>query len=955
MAILSADGTYVTVQRGDNLWSISRDYYGGGSNYIKLAQLNGIPNPNLIYANQKIYLNKGATSSSSSKSSSSSSNKPIVQMGLQSNADNTLLATWTWGWSNTASYEILWSYETGDGVWLIGNNSSITVNDDYPELAKVSTYQIPANARTVKFKVKPVSKIKDEKNKTYYWTNAQWSSEQKWTDSTPLTTPSAPSVTIENYKLTAKLENLKIPDATHICFQVYKNDSTNPFAKGDVKISSTSSVTYTCDVEAGGEYKVRCRTTKNNTMYSDWSEFSSGISTMPVPPTGITVCKATSETSVYLEWSVGSNTTAKTFDIEYTTKKTYFDGSDQTTTVSSIEFTHYEISGLETGTEYFFRVRAVNGQGNSKWTDIVSVVIGKDPAAPTTWSSTTTVVTGEPLTLYWVHNAEDGSSQTYSELELYIDGVKETHTVTNSTNEDEKNKTSSFVIDTSVYVEGTTIQWRVRTAGVTKTYGDWSIQRVINVYAPPTLELNVTDMSVNILERLTTFPFYVSALAGPKTQVPTGYHLTVIANESYETTDQIGTAKTIKAGDQVYSRYFDTSDALLVEMSAGNIDLCNNISYTVTCIVSMNSGLTAEASSTFTVAWTDESYSPNAEIGVDSDTLAAYIRPYCEETSTKLHVVDRKTNTYTITVETLEDTDVSFLYTTTGEQVLLGVDNNGIEYYYGMVWGEDGLTPTYNKINYRSGAYTITSTVLNPSTIKMVYTTTGEQVHWGVTSAGVELYFCEKTDASLIEGITLAVYRREYDGTFVEIGSGLRNTDRTVVVDPHPALDYARYRVVATTDSSGAVSYSDLSGYPIQEKSIIIQWDEAWTNFNVTEDSELVQPPWSGSLLKLPYNIDVSESTTLDVTHVEYVGRRHPVSYHGTHVGEKGNWSTEIPATDVETLYALRRLKSWMGDVYVREPSGIGYWATISVSFSQTHCESTIPVSIDVTRVEGGV
>ena len=63
----------------------------------------------------------------------------------------------------------------------------------------------------------------------------------------------------------------------------------------------------------------------------------------------------------------------------------------------------------------------------------------------------------------------------------------------------------------------------------------------------------------------------------------------------------------------------------------------------------------------------------------------------------------------------------------------------------------------------------------------------------------------------------------------------------------------------------------------------------------------------------------------------------------------------EIDKSDEETLYALRRLAKWMGDVYVREPSGSGYWANASVSISQKHCEVTIPVTLNITRVEGGV
>ena len=107
--------------------------------------------------------------------------------------------------------------------------------------------------------------------------------------------------------------------------------------------------------------------------------------------------------------------------------------------------------------------------------------------------------------------------------------------------------------------------------------------------------------------------------------------------------------------------------------------------------------------------------------------------------------------------------------------------------------------------------------------------------------------------------------------------------------------------------------------------------------------------------MKLPYNIDVSENRSLDVSLVKYIGRRNPVSYYGTQVGETANWKVDVPKSDKETLYALRRLSIYMGDVYVREPSGSGYWASISVSFSQTHRELKIPVTLNITRVEGGM
>lgn len=831
--------TTYTVKKGDTLSEIAVRY---ATTVSKLAELNDIDNVDLIYVGQVLTITGTAVNKKTNKTS-----KPVIKhFGLQSDSDRTVFATWTWDKDNTENYQVMWYYNTGDKVWFVGSDST----SEY----KQSTYSAPANAKSVKFKVKAVSKKKTVNGKeTSYWTGG-WSSEEKYAfdDKTP-DKPSAPTVKIEKYKLTAELSNIDTR-ADRVQFQIVKNNSS-VFKTGTANVK-TQYASYSCTVDAGAEYKVRCRSF-GGTKASEWSDYSTNLSTIPSAPTGFTTCRANSETSVYLVWPAVN--TAKSYTVEYTTKKEYFDGSNATTTQSGIEFTNYELTGLASGEEYFFRVKAVNDKGDSTWSEISSVTIGKKPAAPTTWSSTTTAVIGEPLNLYWVHNTEDGSSQTFAELEISIGGQNAVFTIKNTTNDDEKDKTShcsintetaelSYTIDgvTTVkpltivtnFAEGISIQWRVRTAGVTKAYGDWSIQRTVDIYAPPTLELRMTDADGNDIETLTSFPFYIRGLAGPNTQVPTGYHLVVSSNGSYETVDQIGNTKTVSQGDQVYSKYFDISDALLVELSASNLDLENNMSYAITCTVSMNSGLTADASVEFDVSWTDLEYEPNAEISVDEETLAAHICPYCEDE---------------------------------------------------------------------------------------------------------------------IEDVTLSVYRREFDGTFTEIATGIENGSNTFVTDPHPALDYARYRIVAIANSTGAVSYYDLPGYPIGEKSAVIQWDEEWSSFDSPEADELEEPAWSGSMLKIPYNIDVSDSRDVDVALVKYIGRAHPISYYGTQVGETSTWSMEIPKDDKETLYALRRLSIYKGDVYVREPSGSGYWANVSVSFSQKHRSVTIPVSLSITRVEGGM
>ena len=214
--------------------------------------------------------------------------------------------------------------------------------------------------------------------------------------------------------------------------------------------------------------------------------------------------------------------------------------------------------------------------------------------------------------------------------------------------------------------------------------------------------------------------------------------------------------------------------------------------------------------------------------------------------------------------------------------------------------------------------------------------------------------YCNDADGVTIPNIILAVYRREFDGSFTEIGSGLDNSQGTFVIDPHPALDYARYRVIAQSSVTGELNYYDPPAYPIQEKAVVLQWAEKWSEFDINAEEAFEQPPWTGSLLKLPYNIDISDSGAPDVSLVKYIGRKDPVAYYGTQQGHTSNWNVEILKDDVDTLYALRRLKAYMGNVYVREPSGSGYWAQVGISFSQKHCELTIPVSLTVTKVDGG-
>lgn len=823
--------TYV-VKAGDTLSEIAQKFksqYGFSDTYDfvdYLAELNNLADPDIIITGETLRLSGEAKTTSTNKTSTAK----IDRFGLQSNTDRSVYATWTWDKDNTQEYQVIWEYYTNDGIWFMGNDST-TKN-------KQSLYTAPTNANQVRFKVKPKSKTKTVNNKeTTYWT-AGWSTYEYYHFSeNPPTTPTVPNVSIEQYKLTASLENLDV-NGDKIRFQVIKDDGTT-FWNNTANIR-TASAEIVIDVEAGHEYKVRCRAERGS-LHSGWSNYSGNVASPPAAPTEIVTIKALSETSVAVDWEYPTAVTDMTFEIQYTTKKMYFDSSNEVQSMSITgKWTHAEITGLTSGERYYFRVRAKTDAGESDWCEVESIVIGKEPAAPTTWSSTTTAVVGEPLTLYWLHNTQDGSTQKQAQLEIYFNNTKVNKTINTASSEEDK--TNSYEIDTTDYPAGTKIKWRVRTCGITGTYSDWSTQRTIDIYAPPTVQVQLTNAAGAEISTLKQFPFYVVATAGPTGQTPVSYHVTIVANESYETIDPLGNDMTVSKGAEVFSKYLDISGRLRTSISANNVNLDNNISYTVHVTVAMNSGLTATSSADFNVAWTDIEYEPNAEISIDTTAYTASITPFCQT---------------------------------------------------------------------ETGAY--------------------------------------------VPNVKLAVYRREFNGDFTELQTEVKNTGTVTIVDPHPALDFARYRIVATTNDTGAVSYCDLAGVPVNCSSVIIQWDEEWTEYNNPNPDELAERTWAGSLLKLKYNIDVSDNHAPDKELVKYIGREHPTSYYGTQVGHTSSWSTVIPADDTDTLYAIRRLAEWMGDVYVREPSGSGYWASIEVSYNQKHDGITIPVTLNVTRVTGGV
>ena len=630
------------VVKGDCMWNIARSVYGDGRKWPTIADANGVPRSNpVIYPNQ-VFTIPGITTPTPVPAPAPQ--PPIVKVptinwfALDAGTTRSMFCTWTFDRANTKNYEVKWEYDTGAGGWRIGTQGTTT--------DKQSGYSAPEDAKKVKVSITP---------KSDNWSDGQTASREYDFSNNPPELPPSPSFEIDKTDvMTIELTNIQDTiNADSIEFAIYQDD-TFKYRTGTATINKeTRYCKFTTTVDPGHKYKVRCRAVRG-TIYSGWTDYTDNELSTPVAPSDITTLRSQKiseqqavQYAVFVEWP--DVPSAKNYLVEWATNIEYFDtGESSSQTTEEGSGPRLLVTGIELGHEYFFRVASLNEKGKSKtYTPIKSVRLGTRPAAPTTYSNVNSCILGEDLKLYWIHNSTDGSIETTARIHFTI--IDSAHpelqpteiikVIPNNRPEEDKTKTSVYIINTddpewATVGEGYIIKWKVQTAGVIAEYSEWSVEREVNVYAPPKLSLDVLDNHSNSIEEINNFPFYISILSEPPAQTPISYYIEVVALQAYQTVDEVGKVKMVSIGDKVYQKYYDPQDnpwRFLLEMTPGNIDLENNIQYAINATVSLNSGLSASSTKTISVYFDEVFYDVFAEVIINKDTYEASIHPYCNQ------------------------------------------------------------------------------------------------------------------------------------------------------------------------------------------------------------------------------------------------------------------------------------------------------------------------------------
>lgn len=142
---------------------------------------------------------------------------------------------------------------------------------------------------------------------------------------------------------------------------------------------------------------------------------------VPHAPTGVKVNATAISGTVKIVWD-WTWKDAQSAIISWADHEDAWESTDEpeTYTISNTHAGEWNVSGLETGKRWYFRVRLVKGSGESgvygAWSAIAVIDLSSAPAIPSLSLSQGVISKGGSVSAFWSYVSTDGTSQAYAEI-----------------------------------------------------------------------------------------------------------------------------------------------------------------------------------------------------------------------------------------------------------------------------------------------------------------------------------------------------------------------------------------------------------------------------------------------------------------------------------------------------------------------------------------------------------
>lgn len=313
--------------------------------------------------------------------------------------------------------------------------------------------------------------------------------------------------------------------------------------------------------------------------------------------------------------------------------------------VSILYSPEWNISGLETGRTWYFKLRFYMNDGNtteySPWTDMVSLDLTSAPQTPSLILSNEAVIEGETFDASWAYVTTDGTRQTYAEIALVTDSEG---TLTYGNVIAKTTTSQRITIDPKElgWTVGQTKLLALRVVSSSGRSSEWSGYQPIHIVEPVTCEITSTSLVSETADGRT----YMALKDMPMTVTVTGAGNTNTTSLVIERADSYHLDRPDEGhydgykGEAIYvhSQTGDAQITINLEALIGRLD--DGASYKIVATVNDQYGQKATATQDFEVHWTEQATVPYGTGYIDPEYNVGIIIPIAPPEASSTDVCD---------------------------------------------------------------------------------------------------------------------------------------------------------------------------------------------------------------------------------------------------------------------------------------------------------------------------